>query len=79
VGKKLEIENRSRSNIVFEAFRKGPGERLIHDHDADVVIGDSANTPELMARHKAVYSRRVPPPVVLVDAAWPATLSSTGR
>jgi hypothetical protein len=75
VAKKYEIENRTRSTFVFEAFREGPKDasgkaRRVADHDNDVVIGDMANTPELMASRNAVYSRKVPPPVVVVDEAW---------
>lgn len=75
MGKKFEIENRTRSTFVFEAFREGPKNadgksRRVADHDNDVVIGDMANTPELMQSRGAVYSRKVPPPTVVVDEAW---------
>lgn len=75
MAKKFEIENRTRSTYVFEAFVEGPKDangksRRVADHDRDVVIGDMANTPELMQSRGAVYSRKVPPPVVVVDEAW---------
>lgn len=65
----ITIENRTRQNYTFEAFKPNPvkGGPPIHDHDNDLVIGDMANTPELMASHKIGYSRRCPAPEVTIS------------
>jgi len=67
----IRIENRRRSTWVFEAWKSvgKEGGPLAHDHENDLVIGDMANTPEVMKSHGAVYSRRCPPPVVTVPKA----------
>lgn len=66
----IRIENRKRSTWVFEAWKPlvkdGP---LVQDHENDLVIGDSANTAEVMKSHGAAYSRRCPSPIVTVPKA----------
>jgi hypothetical protein len=67
----IRIENRKRSTWVFESWKPAAmeGGPPVHDHENDIVIGDMANTAEVMKSHGVAYSRRCPPPVVTVPKA----------
>ena len=71
MGKKVEIENRTRDCLIFPAYREvvqaGGKTRLIPDHEGDIVLGDMVNTPALMQSHGVDYGPRCPAPVVVVD------------
>jgi hypothetical protein len=77
----IRIENRKRSTWVFEAWKPAAveGGPPVHDHENDLVIGDSANTPEVMKSHGVTYSRRCPAPVATIPKARFDALTQADR
>lgn len=66
MGKKVEIENLSRSTLIFPAYREEAGS-LVPDYDHDIVVGDRENTEELFTAKGVTPSRRHPLKSTLVD------------
>lgn len=73
MGRKVEIENRTRDTLIFPATKEiatadGKTKRVL-DPERDIVLGDAANTRELLDSYGLEYGPKCPPPVVVVDQA----------
>ncbi|HEX5038505.1 MAG TPA: hypothetical protein VFW95_00035, partial [Candidatus Limnocylindria bacterium] len=67
--KKVEIENRTRQILIFQAWRAAAkeGGKPVRDHGADLVVGSSDDTDQRLTELGVKRNPRCPSPVVTVD------------